>query len=165
MNTTIKKQEGFTIIEVVLVLAIAALIMLMVFIALPALQRNQRDQQREQDVSRLASAVQNYKGRNKGMLPGNTTAAWETFFTAYLKRDNDGFADPQAGNYRASVATTAPATMPTITGASSDDDKRTIYIYIGATCDGERATGGNSGARRVALVKPLEGGGNLCQQS
>ncbi|OYX35483.1 hypothetical protein B7Z00_05080, partial [Candidatus Saccharibacteria bacterium 32-50-10] len=31
------KQKGFTIIEVVLVLAIAALIFLMVFIALPAL--------------------------------------------------------------------------------------------------------------------------------
>ena len=33
------KQEGFTIIEVMLVLAIAALIFLMVFVALPALQR------------------------------------------------------------------------------------------------------------------------------
>ena len=34
---------GFTIIEVVLVLAIAGLIFLMVFIALPVLQRSQRD--------------------------------------------------------------------------------------------------------------------------
>ena len=37
------KDRGFTIIEVVLVLAIAALIFLMVFIALPALQASQRD--------------------------------------------------------------------------------------------------------------------------
>lgn len=36
-------HSGFTIIEVVLVLAIAGLIFMMVFIALPALQRNQRD--------------------------------------------------------------------------------------------------------------------------
>ncbi len=41
------KEKGFTIIEVVLVLAIAALIFLMVFIALPALQRNQRDTARK----------------------------------------------------------------------------------------------------------------------
>ncbi|MBS7346174.1 MAG: type II secretion system protein, partial [Candidatus Sacchiramonaceae bacterium] len=41
------KKYGFTIIEVVLVLAIAGLIFLVVFIALPALQRNQRDTQRE----------------------------------------------------------------------------------------------------------------------
>ncbi len=40
-------RGGFTIIEVVLVLAIAGLIFLMVFIALPALQRAQRDSQRK----------------------------------------------------------------------------------------------------------------------
>ena len=39
-------KKGFTIIEVVLVLAIGGLIFLMVFIALPALQRSQRDAQR-----------------------------------------------------------------------------------------------------------------------
>ena len=41
------KERGFTIIEVVLVLAIAALIFLMVFVALPALQASQRDSARK----------------------------------------------------------------------------------------------------------------------
>ena len=36
-------KKGFTIIEVVLVLAIAGLIFLIVFITLPAMQRGQRD--------------------------------------------------------------------------------------------------------------------------
>ena len=36
-------KHGFTIIEVVLVLAVAALIFLMVFIAIPSLQVMQRD--------------------------------------------------------------------------------------------------------------------------
>ncbi|HPW47952.1 MAG TPA: prepilin-type N-terminal cleavage/methylation domain-containing protein, partial [Candidatus Saccharibacteria bacterium] len=35
-----KDQKGFTIIEVLIVLAIAALILLIVFLAVPALQRN-----------------------------------------------------------------------------------------------------------------------------
>ena len=48
-----KLNKGFTIIEVVLVLAIAGLIFLAVFLALPALQRNQRDTQRKNDMSRL----------------------------------------------------------------------------------------------------------------
>ena len=39
MNKLYKTQQGFTIIEVVLVLAIAALILLMVFVALPAFSR------------------------------------------------------------------------------------------------------------------------------
>ena len=50
MNATKNKEKGFTIIEVVLVLAIAGLIFLMVFIARPALQRGQRDTQRRDDV-------------------------------------------------------------------------------------------------------------------
>lgn len=63
------KQKGFTIIEVVLVLAIAALIFLMVFIALPALQRNQRDQARKQDVTNISGAVNSYTGNNRGDFP------------------------------------------------------------------------------------------------
>lgn len=62
----IKQQKGFTIIEVVLVLAIAGLIFLMVFIALPALQRGQRDQARKNDVSVVASALNTFKSNNRG---------------------------------------------------------------------------------------------------
>ena len=54
-NTNSKK--GFTIIEVVLVLAIAGLIFLMVFVALPALQRSQRDTARRNDMSRVDTSL------------------------------------------------------------------------------------------------------------
>ncbi|MBS7346132.1 MAG: type II secretion system protein, partial [Candidatus Sacchiramonaceae bacterium] len=63
------RVEGFTIIEVVLVLAIAGLIFLMVFVALPALQRNQRDTQRKNDMARLKTAIESYKANNRGQLP------------------------------------------------------------------------------------------------
>ena len=63
------KKSGFTIIEVVLVLAIAGLIFLMVFIALPALQRNQRDTQRKNDIGRVLTAVQKYQANNRGNMP------------------------------------------------------------------------------------------------
>jgi len=70
MNIQTKKSiKGFTIIEVVLVLAIAGLIFLMVFIALPALQRNQRDTARKNDVSTIASAVTTYTSNNRGTFP------------------------------------------------------------------------------------------------
>ena len=65
MNTTQTNKQGFTIIEVVLVLAIAALIFLMVFIALPALQRNQRDTARKNDAAAVAAAVNNYRSNNR----------------------------------------------------------------------------------------------------
>lgn len=50
-------QKGFTIIEVLIVLAIAGVIMLVVFLAVPALQRNSRNTQRTSDASLLVTAV------------------------------------------------------------------------------------------------------------
>ena len=67
-KNNIKSKKGFTIIEVVLVLAIAGLIFLMVFVALPALQRNQRDTQRRDDYGMLSSAITNYSASNGGKV-------------------------------------------------------------------------------------------------
>ena len=59
-------RNGFTIIEVVLVLVIAGLIFLMVFLALPALQRSQRNQLYKNNLSLVISALQNYRSNNGG---------------------------------------------------------------------------------------------------
>jgi prepilin-type N-terminal cleavage/methylation domain-containing protein len=70
MNVKYKSNaHGFTIIEVVLVLAIAGLIFMMVFIALPALQRGQRDTARKNDVSDISSAVTSFTSNNRGTFP------------------------------------------------------------------------------------------------
>ena len=77
MAKNIKTKQGFTIIEVVLVLAIAGLIFLMVFVALPQLQRSQRDTQRRQDLSRVVTALVQYQTNNRtkrNNLPGEGTA-------------------------------------------------------------------------------------------
>ena len=64
-----RTKKGFTIIEVVLVLAIAGLIFLMVFIALPQLQKSQRDTQRRNDIARVVTALTQYQTNNNGKLP------------------------------------------------------------------------------------------------
>lgn len=69
-----KLRRGFTIIEVVLVLAIAGLIFLMVFYVFPTAQTSQRDIQRRQDMSLVSSAVVNFQNNNttkRNNLPGN----------------------------------------------------------------------------------------------
>ena len=82
MNKTSK--QGFTIIEVVLVLAIAGLIFLMVFVALPSLQKSQRDTQRKEDVSKVASAITQYN-TNTGNFPvppvATTTSSWTATYS------------------------------------------------------------------------------------
>jgi prepilin-type N-terminal cleavage/methylation domain-containing protein len=52
-----KREQGFTIIEVMIVLAIAAVILLIVLLAVPALQRNSRNTQRNNDAAQMAAAV------------------------------------------------------------------------------------------------------------
>src|ERR1700757_766377 len=108
--------RGFTIIEVVLVLAIAGLIFLMVFIALPALQRGQRDAQRKQDLSRISVQMTNYLSSSRGAIPGSDQQL-TTFVQNYLRRDSDkqntslgpkqagdDYKDPDGTNYTLKLA-------------------------------------------------------------
>lgn len=66
-----KDNKGFTIIEVVLVLAIAGLIFLMVFVAVPAMNRSSRDTARKNDASLVSTAITNYTGANRGDWPSS----------------------------------------------------------------------------------------------
>ena len=68
-----KGQKGFTIIEVLIVLAIAGLIMVVVFLAVPALQRSGRNNGLNTDANNLLSAVGTYVANNGGTLPNAIT--------------------------------------------------------------------------------------------
>ena len=65
-----KLEEGFTIVETLIVLAIAALIITIVLIAVPDLQRSARNSNMLHDAQNVASAVQNYESNNQGATPG-----------------------------------------------------------------------------------------------
>ncbi|HEU5121803.1 MAG TPA: type II secretion system protein [Candidatus Saccharimonadales bacterium] len=150
-----KKEKGFTIIEVVLVLAIAGLIFLMVFIALPALQRGQRDGQRRSDVSRFVSQLNSYATNNKGQLPANENI--KTFAASYLKWKNDAsgeFNNPLTGNgYEITGGNEVP----------NSDGSEIVYTR-NATCSGE-GVDLNGGNRQAAIRVALEGGGVFCQDA
>lgn len=142
-----RKESGFTIIEVVLVLAIAGLIFLMVFIALPALQRSQRDSQRKEDLSRVNTQLQNSQSSNRGAIP-TSSAALSTFVSNYITPYQSEYQDPQHGNYSLSYQTSvADSTVP------ADGQ---IRYRNGAVCgnDGASVAGG---ARNYTLRIKLEG--------
>lgn len=156
MNTVTKKEKGFTIIEVVLVLAIAGLIFLTVFLALPALQRSQRDSQRKGDIGRLVSAIQTYKSNNNGRMP--TLDA--TFATNYVGLDS-AFKDPStAVTYAFSVVATPTTTTPDAAATTIG----TIYVGNSAKCgDGSGVNMVDASTGNRALVIKLESGGSFCQ--
>ena len=146
-----KQQKGFTIIEVMLVLAIAGLIFLMVFIALPALQRGQRDSQRRQDVSRFMSQVNSFSTNNRGDVPAEDATKMQAFLKDYMKQLDGEFKDPQTGEDYTVAFTGEPTTSKLIYKTS------TKY-------DGEVFESG-AGTRSVAIRIALEGSGTYCQDN
>jgi len=163
----LKKEKGFTIIEVVLVLAIAGLIFLMVFIALPALQRSQRDTQRKNDMSRLQTAVVNYTNANRGSLPKDEIMN-SSFVTGYLTVDNDSFIDPagvgesQSGNPSTYVFQKSDAAPSSLT-ATFKTSQNIIYYTPSASCSPtEGAAVVKAGSRKIAFRMALESGGYNC---
>ena len=171
-KNNIKSKQGFTIIEVVLVLAIAGLIFLMVFIALPALQRGQRDTQRRDDMARFLSQLNQYQANNKGRLPASSE--WNsTFIPSYLKAGGDSFEDPSSGaTYEvvegdACGSATCPENAPVDLGgvandgASNDVKIGTIHVNRNARCEGEKLVY-VKGERKIAIRIKLEGAGVYC---
>ena len=151
--------KGFTIIEVVLVLAIAGLIFLMVFVALPALQASQRDGARKNDVSAVAAAVNSYASANKGSFP--TTDKLKDY----------------ASNVSTNTTDISIVARPASNSVTVTDGQ--IIVVTGATCDatGAATTSGGSKsatqtvatgtARQYVVITLLEAGKgtSFCQGS
>ncbi len=103
-NITKNNEKGFTIIEVVLVLAIAGLIFLVVFLALPQLQRARRDTQRKSDAGRAVAALESYAGNNNGEYPADAEFTAK-IITPYLTTGGGQWSDPSTGMVYAQVST------------------------------------------------------------
>jgi prepilin-type N-terminal cleavage/methylation domain-containing protein len=84
--------RGFTIIEIVLVLAIAGLIFLVVFLAIGTAQRGARDHDRKHAASEFTAAMIKYLADHQNQLP-NSQIELNTMVGNYL----GGYADPSLG--------------------------------------------------------------------
>ena len=165
-KANINSKQGFTIIEVVLVLAIAGLIFLMVFVALPALQRSQRDTQRRNDLSRVDTSLVQYQTNNQNTnlgsnLPEDGAFAANVHFYADNTEDpscsdpackfirnymNSGtsdavsenvFQDPDGTYYGMKIQGFSNASDSF--EYSGNEMDHIIYIIRGAKCNGETA--------------------------
>lgn len=170
-SVTAENKKGFTIIEVVLVLAIAALIFLMVFIALPALQRNQRDTARKTIVGKVASAITSFQSNNRGRLPartGTTATADAIAIGRYIDANPamTGWGAP-TGNIdnQYTLQAISNAAIPAAPGNNSTED--IVYYVPQAECNGTNgAASAVTSTRKAAVMTILENGnysGYFCQ--
>jgi len=182
---TNKNKKGFTIIEVVLVLAIAGLIFLMVFIALPALQRSQRNTQREDDLARIITAVNQYQANNNGKVPfgrdggeiGNFVKRYVDSTCSYASSaftcSSNEFRDPQGNNYNMvdmGLANKTGEGALTFGDGGADVSSAiakegTFYGYAYASCGDEGKIIKGTGNRDVAVFMKLEGGAIACNDN
>lgn len=162
-----RTKRGFTIIEVVLVLAIAGLIMMMVFIALPGLQRSQRDSQRTQDISRLAAALAQYQSNNRGKLPTADNING-SFKKRYLTVNGDTFEDPDGLKYTIKredcTSDCNNKTYDSLPQYKATSNTRTITVFVKARCTGneDNPITYQSNTRKAAVTYVKEGGGVIC---
>jgi prepilin-type N-terminal cleavage/methylation domain-containing protein len=180
-----KNKKGFTIIEVVLVLAIAGLIFLMVFIALPALQRSQRNTQRKDDISRIITAINDYQSNNSGKSPfksvdsgdikdKNGNANVVKFISRYIEGDasiqnpfdsHPQFSDPNGESYTFTIHKGSSGNGNG-TGITSTDVDNVIHVFKYAGCGADENTYNYSaGGSDVALFYVMEGGQVLCNDN
>lgn len=174
-KNNINSKSGFTIIEVVLVLAIAGLIFLMVFIAFPGLQRSQRDTQRRNDLANLATRIIDYQTNNRNQVPTGDDG-WANFQSHYFMRSE--YKDPDGNDYKivpkgslaASGDSSSSETFTSgktwentlVTDSNSESGKsHEIYVWSNAHCEGEKAVHDDS-PRKVAFVYILESGNVYC---
>lgn len=144
-----KREQGFTIIEVMIVLAIAGLILLIVFLAVPALQRNARNTTIKNDASAVAGAVTEFESNNNGTPPtgvntsgtvaGTTTAQGPSVYLATT-----------ATSVQAQAKINGATTVNVVTSAQSSITTSTVDLLFGKTC------AGSSSARAVAVYYGID---------
>lgn len=155
-----KAQNGFTIIEVMIVLAIAGLILLVVFLAVPALQRNARNTQRREDAGNVLSGVSEYVANNNGSIP---TAKGGSGNALTIGASGTNTVPVTLGYYDAGatgVTLRAYAAADSGTNPTTED---TMLVLTGATCSTNNAASGS--ARSVIILYTLETGVKQCRQS
>jgi len=150
------RKEGFTIIEVLIVLAIAGLILLIVFLAVPALQRNSRNTQRKTDASGLLGGISEYANNNGGQLPTSISVSGNVATISGASGTNS--TEAKIGYYN-------NGTVSLVTSVPSAPDNNTIYLVKGAICSGNAPTLTGGSARSFAAYYATEPSGTLCVSS
>jgi prepilin-type N-terminal cleavage/methylation domain-containing protein len=148
-------QKGFTIIEVLIVLAIAGLIMVIVFLAVPALQRNARNTQRTNDGANIASSISECLG-NKNNQSGSCDQinATEVQLDRSKISQLSNAADLNNITICGSVGGTPCTAFPALTGTAAWTNAVAVRYGDKCTTDGADRTAG--AARQVAVLYQVE---------
>lgn len=152
-KTTHKSNsKGFTIIEVLIVLAIAGLIMVVVFLAVPALQRSGRNNALNTSANNIFTGVSNFVSNNNGSLPDAATLDTATNTVSIEGIAGSNTETVKVDTSITSVSAVAKDSDTTLT-AASDVGNAEILTGTYAKCnDTASGTVAEGTGRSIALV-------------
>lgn len=148
-----RKESGFTIIEVLIVLAIAGLILLIVFLAVPALERNAHNTSIKNDAANILGGVSEFVDNNNGTLPSSASVSGGT---ATLSGTGLNSSTAKVGYITVVSVVDGSKSVPSLPAIG------TLDIVTSATCSGNAPTS-TSISRNYAAYYQLEGGAAQCQ--
>lgn len=160
-----QREQGFTIIEVMIVLAIAGLIILVVLLAVPALQRSGRNSAMKTDASAISAAITEFGTNNGGASPLAANSSF-TAGTGVVSVNNATGTAATGKAQGGDTITFGQATVAAVTGVAGS-----IYVDYGVSCANPTITGQGTAAptftptvksaRATAIIYSTELSGGL----
>lgn len=147
MLTKLKQQrsEGFTIIEVMIVLAIAGLIILIVLLAVPALNRSSRNTSIKNDASAITAAISDFRSNNDGQMPDTVAVTGSDF-----KLTSTAVPSTTEASGKVSAGTVVT------TGTAPGSDTGTIQVVFGKKCSSPTSFTLTDSKRSAAILYNIE---------
>ncbi|MCA9325108.1 prepilin-type N-terminal cleavage/methylation domain-containing protein [Candidatus Saccharibacteria bacterium] len=141
-----KRQSGFTIVELLIVIIVIGILATLVIVTFTGIQQKARDNQRQTDVAAVASHVEAFNAQN-GYYPSLADLQSSAFLSASLKGlDPDALIDPKG----TALAGTTSATA---------------YGYETTGCTNTTATSATNQCTGFTLTATLEAGGTVVKKS
>ncbi len=152
-----KRQSGFTIVELLIVIVVIGILATLVIVTFTGIQQKARNSQRQTDINAVDSHVESFYAQ-WGFYPGLADLQNATFVSKYMKGlDPDALADPKG-------------TTKTITGTATADQ----YGYAAVKDDGSACTPAamattgdpvDTSCTGFTLTAKLEGGSDYVKKS
>jgi prepilin-type N-terminal cleavage/methylation domain-containing protein len=141
-----RKQSGFTIVELLIVIVVIGILAALVVTTFSGIQRKARDSERQTDIKAVHGQVEAYYAQN-GKYPTNTDLDTDSFVTTNLKGlDLSALQDPKGANND-------------VAGAAAAN----VYSYVETPAGCDNGAAGDCTA--YTLTATLEGGGTFARTS
>lgn len=158
-----KRQKGFTIVELLIVIVVIGILAAIVITTYSGIQAKARNAKRETDIQDLQTQIEAFYSQNNyyPSLGDMNDASWRQ--TNMPSLDTNAMVDPSSN--------TAPANAVMARSANNTTGVAKEYVYnvtdsSGAVCGSDTSSGGtDTNCAKYTLIATLENGGGIYTKS